>query len=86
MQGRFCLERKMIRREDVLPWFEKLDKQIEGIPIEKFGYEQITAHGCKSFQAWMAEAATVIGEVFPPVHPIRRMWTHLGSAGLSRSV
>jgi hypothetical protein len=65
----------MIRREDVLPRFEKLDKQIEGILIEKFGYEQITAYGCKSFQAWMAEAATVIGEVFPPVHPIRRMWT-----------
>jgi hypothetical protein len=53
----------MIRREDVLPWFEKLDKQIEGIPTDKFGYEQITAHGCQSFQAWMAEAATAIGGV-----------------------
>lgn len=65
----------MIRREDVLPWFEKLDKQVQDIPTERFGYEQITAYGCQSFQAWMAEAATAISGVFPPVHPIRRMWT-----------
>jgi len=64
----------MARREDVLPWFEKLDKQIEGIPTDTFSYGTITAHRCQPFQAWMAEAATAISGVFPPVHPIGRMW------------
>ncbi len=65
----------MVRREDVLPLFEELDKKAKALPIEVFGMASETkAHEMGAFQAWMSEAEAAIDGVFPPTHAIRSRW------------
>lgn len=65
----------MIRREDVLPYFEELEEKSKTLPIEAFGMVGETkAHQMMAFQAWMAEAEAAIAGVFPPTHAIRARW------------
>ena len=65
----------MIRREQVLPLFEELDKKVKALPTEVFGMASETkAHEMRAFQAWMSEAEAAIDGVFPPTHAIRTRW------------
>ena len=65
----------MIRREDVLPWFEDLEKKAKSLPIEKFGMAGgEPAHEMRAFQAWMTEAETAIQAILLPAHAIRTKW------------
>jgi hypothetical protein len=65
----------MIRREEVLPWFEELGEKSKSLPIEGFAAGGGTkAHQMQAFQAWMTEAETAIDGVFPPTHAIRTKW------------
>ncbi|MHB1785264.1 MAG: hypothetical protein ACYCS7_03815 [Acidimicrobiales bacterium] len=66
---------EMIRREDVLPLFEELDKKAKTIPIHAFGMVgEKKAHEMRAFQAWMGQAEAAIDGVFPPTHAIRTRW------------
>jgi hypothetical protein len=65
----------MIRREDVLPWFEELEKIAKALPVGVFGMaDETKAHEMRAFQAWMTEAETAIEAVMPPGHAIRTKW------------
>src|SRR4051812_3081229 len=65
----------MVRREDVLPLFEKLQAKVKALPIHVFGMAEDTkAHDMRTFQAWMSEAEAAIDGVFPPTHAIRARW------------
>jgi hypothetical protein len=65
----------MIRREDVLPWFEELDMKAKALPTEVLGMTSpIKVHKMRAFQAWMSEAEAAIDGVFPPTHAIRTRW------------
>lgn len=65
----------MVRREDVLPLFQKLQAEARALPIEEFGMAKDTkAHEMRAFQAWMSEAEAAIDGVFPPSHAIRTRW------------
>jgi len=60
----------MIRREEVLPWFEELGEKSKSLPIEAFGMGVTKAHQMQAFQTWMTEAETAIDGVFPPSLPV----------------